>query len=322
MIEEKELLEKADLMISNSLYNINKELIILYWNLGKMIYKYKALEKTVYGNQTIKNMSDKLTKKYGSGFDYTNIHRMLKFYETFTILNGQEKVDARQLFEKYKNLNWSHVRELLKLNSSNKLQYYLQEIESKSLSSRELIRTIKMYSYERTLSNQKKIIRHEVEKNIKYPIILNIENKKRTEKELEEDILSNIFNFMSEIGTEVALLGRQYKLNIRGLVHKVDLVFIDTKLDTYILVDLKIGKVKNKDVHQMQMYIEYFNKEKIKGNFNTIGLILCETNDFRTIDHDDIYKIKYLNEMPKENELLQIIEQNKIILLNTEKLKL
>ena len=73
----------------------------------------------------------------------------------------------------------------------------------------------------------------------------------------------------------------------------------------------------------MQMYIDYFNKHLKKDKFNnTVGIILCETKDLRLIENDSIYQIKYLNEIPKENELLRIINENKIILLKTENLKL
>ena len=128
---------------------------------------------------------------------------------------------------------------------------------------------------------------------------------------------------MKEIGNSVMLYGRQYKININGLIHKVDLVFFDNEISSYILVDLKINKVTNKDIFQMQMYIDYFNKRMKKSKFNsTVGIILCETKDVRVETKDEIYQVKYLNQIPKEKELLKIINDNKIILLKTEKLEI
>ena len=101
------------------------------------------------------------------------------------------------------------------------------------------------------------------------------------------------------------------------------LVFFDNEINSYILVDLKINKVTNKDISQMQMYINYFNKRMKKDKFNnTVGIILCETKDARVETNDEIYQVKYLNEIPKDKELLKIINENKIILLKTEKLKI
>ena len=69
----------------------------------------------------------------------------------------------------------------------------------------------------------------------------------------------------------------------------------------------------------MQFYVDRFNKyEKDESDGNTVGLILCETKDLRVINDDNIYQIKYLNEIPKEDVLLSIINENKIILLKKE----
>jgi len=94
------------------------------------------------------------------------------------------------------------------------------------------------------------------------------------------------------------------------------------KQNTFILIDLKIGKVNNHNIMQMQLYIEHFSNELKNKETNVIGLILCETNDLRLIENENIYQIKYLNEIPKEKELLKLINENKVILLKTEKLEL
>ena len=221
-------------------------------------------------------------------------------------------------------LDTHHIRELLRFKDIITIDYYLNEVENKNLTKDELICSIKSRSYERTIINQRKgKPKNELENKLKDPIILNIENKKRCEKELEKEILNNISNFKREIGDHVMFFESQYKININSLTHKVDLVFFDNNINSYILVDLKINKITNKDIFQMQMYVDYFNKNMRKNKFNnTIGIIFCETKDARTLTNDDIYQIKYLNEIPKDRELLKIINENKIILLKTENLKL
>ena len=209
---------------------------------------------------------------------------------------------------KFKNISWSHIRELLRFKDLMIINHYLNELETKKLTIDELLFIIKSKSYERTMSNQRKgKVKNEIENKLKDPIILNIENKRRTEKELEDMMIMNIFDFMYAIGSSVMLYGRQYKVNINGLIHKVDLVFFDNEINSYILVDLKINKVTNKDMFQMKMYVDYFNRYMKKDNFNnTVGIILSETKDVRVENSDDIYQVKYLNEIPKENELLKI----------------
>ncbi|MCL2383473.1 MAG: PDDEXK nuclease domain-containing protein [Oscillospiraceae bacterium] len=311
----EELILSADVLINNTIRNINTQLMELYWNIGKMIVEYRRKNDFQYGEAVINRFSKELGIKYGKGFDYSNITRMIKFYKIFS------NVAPEQYFIK---VNWSHIKEMLRISDFKQIEYYLKEIEDKKLTKNELASLIKSKGYERTISNQRKSkLKNELEKTLKDPIVLNIDNKKRSEKELEKEILNNISNFKREIGNHVMFFESQYKVNINGLTHKVDLVFFDNEINSYILVDLKINKVTNRDVFQMQMYIDYFNKYMKQGKFNkTIGIILCETKDARVETNNEIYQVKYLSEIPKDKELLKIINENKIILLKTEHLKI
>ena len=219
----------------------------------------------------------------------------------------------------FRSVTWSHIIELSKVKDIKLFEYYLTEIDNKKLTKLELREYIKSKSYERTIANQREgQIKHPIEKNLKDPIPVG-KSKKKSEKELEEEIIINIFEFMKEIGNRVMLYGRQYKLRVNDLTYKIDIVLYDKENRNFILIDLKINKVTQKDISQMKFYVDCFNKqEKDKADNSTIGLILCETKDIRLEVRDDIYQIKYLNEMPKEDELLKIINENKIILLKTE----
>ena len=73
---------------------------------------------------------------------------------------------------------------------------------------------------------------------------------------------------------------------------------------------------------QMKLYIEYFRKNKNILDANIVGLVLCETKDLRLVKDDNIYQIKYLNQIPKDEQLLKIINENKVILLKTERLEI
>ena len=311
----EELLNKAELLINNTLVSINYELINLYWNIGKMIVEYRRHNNSKYGDAVVSRFSIELSLRYGKGFDSTNISRMIKFYRIFS------KVAPAQQF---KNISWSHIVEILKIKDMSTINYYLDEVSNKSLTKLELRNNIKLKSYERTISNQRKgTIKNDIEKTLKDPVILNIQDKKRSEKELEDEIFINIINFMKEIGNNIFFSGRQYKIINNGLRYRVDLVLYDKDNKCYILIDLKINKVGQRDISQMKFYVDYFN-ENIKDDTDkkTIGLILVETKDVRVENREDIYQIKYLNELLKEKELLKIINENKIILLKTDNLKL
>jgi predicted nuclease of restriction endonuclease-like (RecB) superfamily len=309
------LINKADTIIENSISKIKNEIIAMYFNIGKMIVDYKNENNSKYGESVINVFVKELHLKRGMGFNKSNIYYAIKFYETFAKFQTSGK-------SMNQNLTWSHMIEILNLNDLTEMKCYIKEVSNKKLTIKEVRSAIKSKSFERTIANQKKgSIKNKIEKTLKDPLILNIPNKKRTEKELEDEIVKNISNFKKEIGNIVTFYERQYKININGLIHKVDLVFLDYETNTFILVDLKINKVTNHDIMQMQLYIKYFSKELKNKKTNVTGLILCETKDLRLIENDNIYQIKYLNEIPKEKELLKIINDNKIILLKTENLK-
>ena len=196
--------------------------------------------------------ADKLSLKYGKGFSRRNINNMCLFNRLFENWHTCANFD---------NVSWSHIRELLRFKDKFIINYYLTEVENKKLTIEELLLAIKTKSFERTISNQRSgKTKNKIENTLRDPIILNIENKRRTEKDLEDMIIKNVFNFMKEISDSVMLYSRQYKINNNGLIHKVDLVFFDNEINSYILVDLKINKVTNRDIFQMQMYVNHFNK--------------------------------------------------------------
>ena len=314
------MLNEADTIIGSTIRNINYEIINMYWNLGRMIAEYKANNDTKYGDAIVKRFREELYLKYGKGFNKSNIYYSVQFYTLFSkeLKQTKKRTEIPPVWKIQKNISWSHIRTLLKVKEIKIFNFYLSETEKKKLTKEELIHLIKSKGFERTIANQRKgLIKNENERTIKNPTILGIPNKKRTEKELEDDIVKNITSFMKELGNIVTFYSRQYKLYIKGLIHKIDLIFLDYETDTFILVDLKIGKVTNHDIMQMQLYIKGFSSDLTK-KANVIGLILCEATDYRLIEDDNIYQIKYLSEMPKEKELLKIINENKIILLKTK----
>jgi len=136
----------------------------------------------------------------------------------------------------FKTITWSHIIEILNISDFKIMNYYINEVKNKKLTRVELRSSIKSKSYERSIIVQKDChITNKIEKTLKAPIILNIKDKKRTERELEDDIVKNVSNFKKELGSIVTFYERQYKLNINGLLHKVDLVFLDYETKHFYL---------------------------------------------------------------------------------------
>ena len=123
---------------------VNTTLLFTYWNIGELIVEYQGgEERAKYGDKLIERLSIELTKEYGSGFDRTNLRRMRYFYECFPIR------DSVRL-----ELSWTHYRYIMRVDSLESRDYYINEVITRQLSVRELERLIKTNTYEREKSNQ------------------------------------------------------------------------------------------------------------------------------------------------------------------------
>ena len=290
---------------------VNTTLLFMYWNIGKLIVEYQGgKERAKYGDRLIERLSIELTKEYGSGFKKTNLKAMRKFYECFPI--GQTLSDQ---------LNWSHYQLIMRIENPVARDYYINEAVYRQLSVRELERLIKTNTYEREKSNQ--ITYEDDKKNIdvsilKEPYILDFLGLKLNykEKDLEQSIIDNMSKFLLELGKGYLFHSRQKKLKIDNKTYYVDLVFYNSILRCYVLIDLKINELKHNALSQMDLYCNYFDENiKSKEENKTIGLILVKENNeivikySSVIRNQSIYISKYLDYLPSKEEILMIIKK-------------
>ncbi|MDD2707883.1 MAG: PDDEXK nuclease domain-containing protein [Verrucomicrobiae bacterium] len=193
------------------------------------------------------------------------------------------------------NLSWTHYRTLLKADESNKRAFYEIEAIQNNWSSRELERQINSLLYERlALSRDKKglmrlaVKGHEVQKPtdvFKDPVVVEFlglpESPKLVETKLEQALINNLQSFLLELGKGFAFIARQERLTLDGDHFYIDLVFYHTILKCYVIIDLKTGKLTHQDLGQLQLYVNYYDRERrTKGDNPTLGLILCaDKND-------------------------------------------
>ena len=174
-------------------------------------------------------------------------------------------------------LGWSHYILIIPLNDIKKRTYYINEVINRQLSVRELERLIKTNTYEREKSNQIEY-KNNHNKNLdisilKNPYILDFLDLKYNykEKDLETSIIDNISKFLLELGKGYSYVGKQKQLKIDNKTYYVDLVFYNSILKCYVLIDLKINKLSKNDVSQMDLYCNYFdNNIKSEEERNTI----------------------------------------------------
>jgi len=232
-------------------------------------------------------------------------------------------------------LSFSHIIELLKADKGLKRNFYETETIKNNWSVRELQRAMNSMLYERTgLSKNKNSV---IQKNIKNistvpenvfrnPYILeflNIEERVEfSESDLEQAILNHIQNFLIELGKGFCFESRQKRITFDNKHYRIDLVFYNRILKCNVLFDLKIGEFEHADAGQMNVYLNYFREnEMCEGDNPPIGIILCAHNNANLVKYataglsHKIFVNKYLVNLPNEDDLKNIIEeeQNKII---------
>jgi predicted nuclease of restriction endonuclease-like (RecB) superfamily len=337
----KTLLDQARKQVVQT---VNITMVKTYFEIGKMIVEdeQNGENRAEYGKETLKNLSAELTKEYGKGFTKRNLELMRQFYlvysKTNTLYSQLEKPstlsrtsDIQQTVSAKSpnfNLSWSHYLILMRMEEVERA-FYEKEISLGNWSVRQFQRQIDSGLFERiALSRDKnKILEdslqkyHEPENStdiVKDPLILEFlgleEKSEYSESELEKTIISKIEHFLLEIGKGFAFVGRQQRFTFEEEYFFVDLVFYNRLLKCFVLVDLKIGKLKHQDLGQMQMYVNYYDRfVKIDEENPTIGIVLCKDKKDSMVEitlpeNSQIFASKYQLYLPNKEELKRQIE--------------
>lgn len=263
----------------NRVYSaVNTEMLNLYWNIGKIIMEIQqGNERANYGDAVLEKLSEKLTNEFGKGFSTRNLERMRRFYICFPI-------STTVLSE----LSWSHYLELIKIEEEPKRNFYMKETINSRWSVRELQRQRNSLLYERLVLSSDKAKVLELSKEgqvlrqgkdlVKDPFVLEFldikENTRYLETDLEKNILEHLKEFLLELGKGFSFVGNQVRLTLEEDHFYPDLVFYNRLVKCFVIIDLKIGKITHQDIGQMQMYVNYYDREiKNKDENPTVGIL-------------------------------------------------
>ena len=304
---------------------INRTMVVTYFEIGRIIVEEEqnGNNTSEYGSNLIANLSKKLTAEFGKGFSTTNMKQMRSFYMCYQI---------RQTPSDEFKLGWSHYLKLMRIDNEEERKFYEIEAVKNNWSVRELARQYDTALYTRLLlSRDKKAIKQLSEKGliveeptdlIKDPYILEFiglpEQSKYSESDLEQKLIDKLEHFLLELGTGFTFVARQKRLTLDAEHFRVDLVFYNRILKCFVLIDLKIGKLKHQDIGQMQMYVNYFDREvRLKDENKTIGIILCQDKSETVVeytlpeDNKQIFASKYQTILPSKADLEKIIQNKK-----------
>ena len=270
---------------SSALRTVNKELVTLYWDLGKRIIEKQKTEE--WGDSVIAGLAEDLQNTFPGvrGFSKRNLWNMRDFYLSYGQNEKLQSVTAQ--------ISWTHnVTILEKCKDNLEREFYIKMAHKLGWTVRALSQNIENQTYEKTLlgqTNFAKTLPTEIKE--KAQMIVKDEytfdflelGDDYDERQLENQLVLKIEEFLREMGGVFAFIGRQYRLEISDKEYFIDILLYHRQLKCLIAIELKIGEFVPEHVGKMQFYLAALDsQEKIAGENPAIGIILCKTKD-RTI---------------------------------------
>lgn len=311
---------------------VNLTMVYTYFDIGRMIVEdeQQGATRAGYGKHILKDLSTRLTEKFGKGFSVENLDRMRFFYKTYGLsISSKPMTKLENLIHDTAShkfvLSWSHYLILMRIDNPDERSFYEIESAVQNWSTKQLKRQYHSSLYERlALSRDKievlKLATHgqAVQKAtdiLKNPLTLDFLGLEATaaysESDLENAIISKIQQFLLELGKGFLFEARQKRFTFDEEHFYVDLVFYNRLLQCYVLIDLKTDKLVHQDLGQMQMYVNYYDRN-VKMNYEkpTIGILLCKKKNDAivelTLPEDaNIYAAEYSLYLPDKQVLQQ-----------------
>lgn len=299
---------------------VDNQRVTLYWNIGQRIFEEEqgGEERAEYGKYLLKNLSKEIEPLYGSGYSIRQLELMRQFYRTFPIANTVRS-----------QLNWFQYKLLIRIGDEEKREFYIAQSVNNHWNGRELERQINSSLYERLLlSNDKKDVLAVARKEklpsspseiIKDPMcleFLGLEQKSHYyEKDLEQAIITNLQAFLLELGNGFSFVSRQQRIHLDGDDFFIDLVFYNRLLQCHVLFEIKTHKLTHQDMGQLQMYVNFYDRnEKQEYENPTIGILLCADKNDAVVkyslpkENETILASKYQLYLPSKEDLLDILD--------------
>ena len=318
----------SDIITNNKnkmIYQINNTLVENNFMIGKIIVENEQNGniRAEYGKDILNKLSKKLTNKFGSGYSRSGLQNMRLFYDKYK--NCQPLAG---------NLSWSHYCYLIYIEDDDERKFYENECINSKWSKRELKRQINSSLFQRLLlsdgkTNKQKVLelsrKGQTINNptdiIKEPYVFEFsgikENKPLLESDLEKNLINHLSSFLMELGKGFMYDGNQVRITLDNDTHYyVDLVFYNKILRSYVLIDLKMGDMKPEYAGQMNMYVNYYNKE-VKDEFDneSVGIILCTGKKGVTMEYalgrlsNNIFASTYTFYIPNKEQLINEVEK-------------
>lgn len=287
------------------------------WQIGHYLVEFEQAGKAraAYGKSLIALLAERLGREFGPGFDARNLRFMRSFYLAFPNWNAVRS-----------ELSWTHYRLLLRVDSQEARQWYVNEAATQNWSTRALERQIGSLYYDRLLLSQDKAaVNAEAIANmatlddsprafVRDPVMLEFlglpDTGRLLEATLETALMDKLQQFLMELGKGFAFVARQQRISTETQDFYIDLVFYNYLLKCFVLIDLKTGPLTHQDVGQMDMYVRMYDElRRGEGDNPTVGILLCGSKDQSVARYsvlngsEQLFASKYRLILPSEEEL-------------------
>lgn len=267
---------------------VNRELIMLYWNIGRLIVQRQSQEG--WGAKVIENISNDLRNSFPEmkGLSYQNISYMRQF--------AMEYDDSKFLQQLVGEIPWGHnILIFSKIKDGPERIWYIEKTIECGWSRNVLNLQIKSNLYARdgkgdnnfkhTLPAPQSDLAQSIIKDPYNLEFLDIQDKV-AERHLENKLIDNIRKFLLELGSGFAFVGNQYHLQLGDEDYYIDLLFYHIKLKCYVVIELKTSKFKPEYAGKLNFYLNLIDRQvKDTSDNPTIGLILCEDKQGITVEY-------------------------------------
>ena len=306
----------------NAYRKVNEELVTMYYEIGKYLSEKVASEK--WGSKVIDNIAREINNKYPTlkGFDRRGLYRMMQFYDTY---KNNEIVSTL-----LSQISWSNNIAILSgTKTMEEKEFYIRMCIKNNYSARELNRQLSSgYFYRYMLSKDNNALESTAktidEDDIpttrildQYSLeFLDLPNN-YSEKDLRKSIVSNLKDFILEIGNDFTFVGEEYRVQVGNRDFYIDLLFYNRTYSCLVAFELKIDKFEPEYVSKMDFYLEALDRQEKKVNENpSVGIILCTSKDdivveyalSRSISPTAVaeYSTKLIDKNLLENKVLEI----------------
>lgn len=267
---------------------VNKEMIALYWEVGKRITEQQTA--LGWGKSVVENLSRDIQKEFPGiqGFGVRNMWDMARFYAEYQSNEFLQPLVAE--------ISWSkHIVILTKCKETRQRQFYILATKKYGWTKDVLINKIETKTYENYLLGQSNFDKT-LPDSIKNQAILALKDEytfdliglaeEHSEYELEQAIIKNIRAFLMEFGTDFSFIGNQYRLEVDGKEYFIDLLLYNRRLQAMIAIELKIGEFQPEYKGKMEFYLNILNDTvKLPHENPAIGIIICKSKSRMIVEY-------------------------------------